>query len=135
MKTCPTCKTDKPISDFHKNKRYKSGFRNICKDCSNKRRNENYNPLKNKRNNLKVRYGISLEEYEEMFNNQNGKCLGCVRKIFIEVNSDTPAVVDHNHSTGSVRGLLCDSCNRALGNIKDNIETLKNLIKYLEKSK
>ena len=42
--------------------------------------------------------------------------------------------VDHDHITGKVRGLLCGSCNRALGLIKDNLETLVRLQKYLEKS-
>lgn len=42
--------------------------------------------------------------------------------------------IDHDHATGRVRGLLCNDCNLSLGYAKDSIETLKNLIKYLEGS-
>ena len=43
-------------------------------------------------------------------------------------------VVDHCHKTGKIRGLICDSCNVGLGRFKDNIDNLKNAIKYLEKN-
>ena len=41
---------------------------------------------------------------------------------------------DHNHTTNKFRGWLCHSCNRALGNMKDDIDQLKRAIKYLEKN-
>ena len=135
MKTCPKCKTDKPFSDFHKDKTRSDDVQCYCKDCSSKRSKESYDPLKRKVLDLKKNYGLSWDEYIDLYDKQNGKCLGCERKIFIEINSDTPAVVDHNHKNGKVRGLLCRDCNLILGNAFDNIETLKNLIKYLEKSK
>jgi len=80
-------------------------------------------------------YGISLDDYNRMFDNQNGKCLICESKE----TAKSPATgeprrlaVDHCHETGKVRGLLCSSCNTSLGGFKDSIKYLKSAIKYLE---
>lgn len=73
---------------------------------------------------LKSRYGITLEDYEEMYKKQKGKCAICgIKKDKLNI--------DHCHNTRKVRGLLCGSCNRGLGLLKDNIEFLNNAIKYL----
>jgi hypothetical protein len=78
---------------------------------------------------LKREYGITPEERNEMFKNQNGKCAICGRhqsefkKIFN---------LDHNHSTGKIRGLLCFRCNCMLGFATDDLNILKKAIKYLE---
>ena len=63
-----------------------------------------------------------------MFEKQGGQCLGC-GKYQHELNRALD--VDHDHKTGRIRGLLCMSCNRALGYAKDNVATLKRLIAYL----
>ncbi len=60
---------------------------------------------------------------------QEGKCKGCDKESNRTLN------VDHDHETGKIRGLLCGNCNRGIGLLGDNIETLQNLIKYLEESK
>lgn len=73
---------------------------------------------------LKTRYGISIDDYNKMSEQQKGKCKIC--------NEETELVVDHNHETGKVRGLLCRQCNIALGAIKDNTSFLKRAISYLE---
>lgn len=73
---------------------------------------------------LKRRYGITLEDYEKMFKEQKGKCAICgIKKDKLDI--------DHCHRTNKVRGLLCGSCNRALGLLKDNTEFLNNAIRYL----
>lgn len=73
---------------------------------------------------LKSRYGITPEDYEKMFKKQKGKCAICgIKKDKLDI--------DHCHTTKKVRGLLCGSCNRALGLLKDNTEFLNNAIKYL----
>lgn len=46
--------------------------------------------------------------------------------------SDKKLCIDHDHESGRVRGVLCDNCNKALGHAKDDIETLKGLVSYLE---
>jgi hypothetical protein len=77
---------------------------------------------------LKYMYGISLEDYNKMFIEQNGCCKICQDHQSKFKNS---LCVDHCHTTGKVRGLLCDQCNRGLGSFKDDIEIVKNIIKYL----
>ncbi len=69
------------------------------------------------------KYSLSIEEYEELKTKQQGKCLIC--------NEERILVLDHNHKTGIIRGMLCDSCNRGLGYFRDNPEILMNAIKYL----
>lgn len=59
---------------------------------------------------LKNRYGITLERYNEMFKEQNGKCAICEKNH----RHENALPVDHEHSTGKVRGLLCHSCNRSM---------------------
>jgi hypothetical protein len=82
---------------------------------------------------LKRNYGISYNEYMKMYNEQQGKCKICGGEGFLmRKTHKTKLVVDHCHNTGNVRGLLCHNCNRALGLLQDNVETLKNAQLYLE---
>lgn len=78
----------------------------------------------------------SYDKYIEMFKNQNGKCRGCGYKLVLskrEISEDScVAHVDHDHTNGRVRGLLCRGCNQALGNVEDNMETLIHLVDYLK---
>lgn len=76
----------------------------------------------------KCKYGLSKEEYDDLFIKQNNKCAICGR----EFNETLKAFVDHCHITGKVRGLLCTNCNTLLGMAKDSIETLKTAIEYLQ---
>lgn len=73
---------------------------------------------------LKTRYGITPEDYDRMFKEQRGQCAIC------EVKKDK-LDIDHCHNTKVVRGLLCGSCNRALGLMKDNKLFLLRAIRYL----
>lgn len=77
------------------------------------------------------RYGISLEDYEEMLKKQNKKCKICGSEEYGRKSSNYFAV-DHCHKTGKVRGLLCHQCNVGLGKFKDNEEILFKAIKYLK---
>lgn len=77
---------------------------------------------------LEKLYGITQNEYNKMFNEQEGKCHTC--KIHQNKLKHSLAV-DHCHISKRVRGLLCHKCNTALGLAKDNIDILNNLIKYL----
>jgi hypothetical protein len=78
---------------------------------------------------LKQAYGISLIEYNEMYEKQNGVCSIC--------NNYPPAgtllSVDHDHNSGKVRGLLCVQCNTALGLLRDSILNLLASIEYLRR--
>lgn len=78
---------------------------------------------------LRKNYGISLSEYETMLARQEGKCPIC--------DSNFPGgkgtwQVDHCHTTGVVRGLLCHHCNLLLGHAKDSVRCLKQAIHYLQ---
>ena len=87
------------------------------------------NPNKSRKQNLKINYGITLEDYEIMYSKQSGKCLIC--NSFKNDKGKDGLVVDHCHTKGHVRGLLCFECNTGLGRFKDNIILLENAIKYL----
>lgn len=76
---------------------------------------------------VKHTYGLSRADYDMLVKHSKGICEIC--SIFLK----TPHV-DHNHVTGKIRGLLCFSCNRLLGDCQDNIETLKSAIRYLDKN-
>jgi hypothetical protein len=75
------------------------------------------------------RYGISLEEYNQRFIVQNGKCAICSKS---QMEFKRRFHVDHDHETGKVRGLLCENCNHMLGHVFDNITILESAIIYLQ---
>lgn len=82
---------------------------------------------------LRKTYDIGYDDFHRMFEDQNGVCKICGSKGFALVrNQKVLLVVDHCHTTGTVRGLLCHNCNRALGLMQDNTETLKSAVRYLE---
>ena len=84
-----------------------------------------------RRSHLKRKYGISLEEYNKLSEKQEHKCAICGNS---EMNTKNNVLcIDHNHTTGKVRALLCGLCNTGLGNFLDNKILLENAIKYLDK--
>jgi len=88
----------------------------------------------NRKSNLKINYGISLEEYNNILNKQNGGCALCGMTQEESLKIDGRHLcVDHCHNTGINRGILCSNCNRGLGLLKDNVDIFKNAIEYLEK--
>jgi len=76
---------------------------------------------------MKRVYGISLNEYNEMIEVQQNKCFVCRNSPGVK-----SLAVDHCHTSGKVRKLLCHKCNTALGNVDEDITILKKLIDYLE---
>jgi hypothetical protein len=79
---------------------------------------------------LKFHFGITLEDYNIMLFEQDGCCAIC-KTHHTELKRNL--YVDHNHTTGEVRGLLCNNCNAGLGMYKDDITRLTNAINYLKK--
>lgn len=73
---------------------------------------------------LQTKYGISRSDYDDVLRRQNGACILCR-------STGVPLVVDHSHETGVVRGLLCGSCNRALGLFKDDPSALSRAVEYV----
>lgn len=81
---------------------------------------------------IQKRYGISLKEYNSMLKDQNDSCYIC------KAHKDTQKRrlhIDHNHKTGKVRALLCHYCNATIGNAKEDIKRLTNIIGYLKEFK
>ena len=134
MKRCHTCKKTKSVNNFYKNKYHKDGLASACKPCAskyskeywkkNKSKLDEYNKQWKKKNTdinynrrvaLKHKYNITLEQYDRMFESQNGVCAIC---DLADVTGRRLAV-DHNHKTGKVRSLLCYKCNTRLGVIED----------------
>jgi hypothetical protein len=102
-----------------------------CKLAREKYRNKPETKARIRNRKLLIEYGMTNDDYEQMLVNQQFCCAGCGT----HQNDLTKKLnVDHNHTTGNVRGLLCGNCNRALGLLKDNMETLLRLHQYLEKS-
>lgn len=82
-------------------------------------------------------YGITTPQRDKMLEDQNGECRICGNSIRFRTKKGTDrksAVVDHCHTNGHVRGILCGSCNTMLGYAYDNPDNLKSAIKYLEES-
>lgn len=136
--------------------RSRSRYQSWCKECKNsarrekthppivpgespaarlrRQKRESYkrrieaNPRLGLKNILKRKYGMSLEQWDQLMEEQNGKCYICHRE---PNEKETRLAVDHCHKTGQVRKLLCNSCNSALGFAGDSISRLEMLIGYL----
>ena len=89
-----------------------------------------------RRRNLKNDFGLTLEQYDEMHKSQNGLCLICGNpETTMQRGKIIPLSVDHDHTTGAVRGLLCRSCNTGLGAFNDDADRIQVAIQYLERYK
>lgn len=78
---------------------------------------------------IKTKYGIDKEEYNEMLTAQNFSCAICNKHM---AECAQPLYIDHCHSTGKVRGLLCCPCNSGIGLMNDDVSLLNKAVKYLE---
>lgn len=134
FKECNKCHDEKLLSKFWKNKSTKDGFHPRCKVCTKQdnkksyinriKKNPNYNGekykqasknpgYKEKQRNSRYKrvYGITLKEYDVLFEMQKGLCAICGHPE----RDKRKLAVDHNHETGEIRGLLCVVCNTNLG--------------------
>lgn len=82
------------------------------------------------RNYYERKYGITYDEVQAMREQQGNRCMICGNEFDVS-NRHTTYSVDHCHTEGHVRGLLCGSCNKGLGQFKDDPQLLANAIKYL----
>ena len=130
---CKKCGKNSPLDNFYRNKSYKSGYASQCKDCARAVGRANYHkdPGTMRERQLKNKFNRDNAWYESTLQAQGGVCQIC--KCPPLKNGTKKFPVDHDHKTGKVRGILCQSCNHMLGNAKDNIETLDNAISYLAK--
>lgn len=147
-KYCNRCEATKDLTEFYKSKFSSTGYYSECKACY-KQRNKKYHSenwdeilktkqkyAKNNRdrrrnNDYKRMYGISLDEYNEILHKQKGRCKICSSHHTELKGRRQHLVVDHCHTTGKVRGLLCDTCNRAIGMLKDCPDIILKAHEYL----
>lgn len=125
-KDCTKCGESKHSSHFWKDKTKPSGLHSQCKPCAKEVRKKNYCPKRAKGWKLKEKYSITLDKFESMYEDQGGLCKVCNDSE----RSEEGLCVDHCHTTGTVRGLLCSGCNKALGLLSENADYMINLIEY-----
>ena len=132
MKICSQCRKEQSPSEFYNSGKYLQAH---CKSCGRERSKEYYHKNKHKasfkenekRKQLHKSYGLSLEEYNKRLERQGGVCVICGSK-----DSHRKLSVDHDHETGRIRGLLCSSCNIAIGLLGDNACGVRKALDYLE---
>ena len=139
---CCRCQIIKPVAEFS-TMNVRGGIATHCKLCcreiSDERslrddvketRHNYYNARKRKYRNtiLKREFGITIDDYEDMLQQQNNVCAICGG-----VNKTKSLCVDHSHITGKVRGLLCNNCNVAIGMLAEDPVILNKAIEYINK--
>ena len=131
-KKCPKCGIKKERSEYWNDASRPDGITAYCKPCKSDvtnmhvSKNIDYYKKSWRDYDLKKKYDISIDEFEDMLKAQDYKCDICHKEI------KSYSAVDHDHNTGKIRSLLCRKCNLGLGAAKDSIEILENMIKYLE---
>jgi hypothetical protein len=144
LKTCTKCLLEKDLDDFPKHHRKKDGsasYRSYCKVCTVKQNLDNYHNKGGKeqqkarsfKNNLK-KYNITPEDYQRLLEKQNGVCAICYTNKTLRRKVGYNLFVDHCHTTGKVRGLLCHNCNAGLGHFRDSNSLLENAMRYLNEN-
>lgn len=124
VKLCTGCGKEKPLEAFSRHAGFKDGRNSKCRSCKGVLAKHHYNKnrdqilarqRKGKRSHwYKVNYGITVEDYKRMLGEQGGVCAICGEPPSPGRHLD----VDHCHTSGAVRGLLCRSCNAGLGSFK-----------------
>lgn len=127
MKRCSLCKKMKSTSCFVIEKRNKSGLSSACKEC-NKLHYGHARAERRRAKNLLDNYGLLASEYDAMYDKCGRLCEICGRE-----DNDRRLAVDHCHSTGKVRGLLCGHCNRAIGVFHDDPIVMARAAAYLSR--
>ena len=156
-KSCSTCHQEKPVSEFSKQSVRPDGLNITCKHCLSARQEARYkDPVKRQRileagarwrkrnpdadadKTLRRKYGITLAQYDELFEAQGGVCALCKKgettKRRKKGEGRERLAVDHCHDTGRVRGLLCFKCNTAIGSLGDTEADAQRVVDYLNTS-
>jgi hypothetical protein len=144
MKYCPTCKQVKSLNEFSTMK-VRSGVASHCRECT-KEWQQKYNTSPSGKDvrrtfyrknrdrwidqKLQKKFGITLQQYKTILDNQSGMCIICGRT---PAENGKMLAVDHSHKTGKNRGLLCSSCNICIGFIEKNNLNPETIKLYLEK--
>lgn len=89
-------------------------------------------PERSKNQELRKRYGITLDDYNEKLRSQEGRCASCYLEFDMKDCRNKPQV-DHCHETGAFRGILCRTCNIVQGFLCKRAETIDHVLEYLKK--
>ncbi len=116
MKTCSKCSATKTLAEFRKNKGTATGLHPWCKVCAKKRE-------------MSYRYNYTYSKYQEQLKKQEHRCAICRSDKTGRKDAEYFAI-DHSHTTGNVRGLLCNLCNTGIGRLKTK-QLLKQASEYL----
>lgn len=134
IKYCKKCETDKPVTEFYKNHRTSDGLFYQCKACCAlqdkkqiqvapfKKRIREFNRMLRNEGHTEQ---LTIEQFTIIYESQNSICAICKKKI-------DQLCIDHNHSNGKVRALLCHHCNTLLGMCYENTLILEQAIQYLQ---
>ena len=133
-RVCPTCGIEKDLETGYYNKKNRPGGKDYeCKECRKKQYAKwldtvggRKHTTAQKRQIIYNKYGLGKEGYEQLLKDQDNKCACC------SVVMRKP-VIDHNHISGKVRGLLCSRCNTGIGQLGDTLEGLLQAVEYLQR--
>lgn len=132
---CKRCEVMKVIEEPDRRTKDKLRYGKYCHECRKIVKREYYSKWANankdriRNSHLKYHYGITTEDYNRMFNSQDGKCAICNTH---QSELDKVLSVDHNHTTNKVRGLLCVNCNHALGALREDSQIINGMLNYLK---
>jgi len=115
---CRECNTDKDPKEFYWKDRKARRKDTTCKRCRIIQQRERS-------------LGVTEQEYQEFYRKQNHRCGGCRTRL--RSNRYERFAVDHCHTTGEIRGLLCTNCNTALGLLKEDPERMLRLIQWVKR--
>lgn len=150
-KRCSVCEKSRPISAYYRLSSSRSGYQSSCKACAKMRYQQRYasnpelfrkrqrdwqrrNPERHKQHCRRKReaakakkFGLTRNEFLVIRarRDRGGNCPICKQPV-------EKFVIDHDHVTGRIRGLICERCNFALGDFKDNPELIRRAIEYLQ---
>jgi hypothetical protein len=136
---CKVCLSVKNKQDYKDNKKERSEKAKVWyynnKEKVAERNKLNRDPVRERRKQLKKIYNITLETYELMVIEQNNLCAICNKPETVKQKDGSikTLCVDHNHTTGEVRQLLCNRCNKGIGLLKDDISIVFKAYEYLKK--
>lgn len=106
-------------------------------EARSERGRRDHDPVKHRERMLKKNYGVTVEQYDQMLEQQNGVCAICGKPESRSANGGLgmrPLSVDHCHGSLKIRGLLCSHCNTALGLLNDDIGLFEKAIEYLKRN-
>lgn len=132
---CASCKDVKSVNEFGNDSQTTTGKAPYCNICAKLKGKVCYKRHSKKASvrRLNKCYNLSEQQLLEMYVKQDYRCAICNKQYKDDKIGDRKLRVDHDHKTNKIRGLLCDLCNRGLGNFHDDCTKLSNAIIYLRK--